>query len=131
MYKLGQILGIFKLQKCGHKGVSNDVQEAYCEDCGAFVVNRWYLVRCKCCNIKRKAVIRNEQVTPKNNFCPNCGRKEFYVEEIENINFVDAAYAALKKEERDYSDYGFSQTQVWEDSPTSEGLRLLPLRTPS
>ncbi len=83
--------------ECTHKNVPVDVEEAYCPDCGALVKNKWYLVRCACCNIKRKAHIEYSHIKTDTKFCPNCGSTDFYVEELSGINFMDVHYAVFKK----------------------------------
>ena len=83
--------------ECTHKNVPVDVDEAYCPDCGALVKNKWFLVRCACCNIKRKAHTEYHTVIPDTHYCPNCGSREFYVQELDEINFMDVHYAIHKK----------------------------------
>lgn len=84
-------------QECSHNNVPIDVDEAYCPDCGALVKNKWYLVRCSCCNIKRSAKIEYNNIKPDTKYCPNCGSTEYYQIELDNINYVDVHYAVHKK----------------------------------
>ncbi len=83
--------------ECRHNNVPIDVDEAYCPDCGALVKNKWYIVRCSCCNIKRTSHTRYGEIIPDTKFCPNCGGTEFYIQELDKINFTDVNYAILKK----------------------------------
>ena len=83
--------------ECMHKKVPIDVDEAYCPDCGALVKNKWFLVRCSCCNIKRKSHTEYNKVVPDTHYCPNCGCSDFYIQELDNINFMDLHYAIFKK----------------------------------
>ncbi len=83
--------------ECNHNKVPVDIDEAYCPDCGELIKNKWYLVRCACCNIKRHAHIEYNEIKPDVKFCSNCGSTEFYVEELNNINFIDVHYAVYKK----------------------------------
>lgn len=83
--------------ECKHSRVRIDVDEAYCPDCGALIKNKWYLVRCSSCNIKRSAHIEFEDIKPDTKYCPNCGGTDFYVQELDNINFIDLNYAIFKK----------------------------------
>ena len=83
--------------ECRHSNVPIDVDEAYCPDCGALVKNKWYIVRCSCCNIKRTSHTRYGEIIPDTKFCPNCGGTEFYIQELDKINFTDVNYAILKK----------------------------------
>lgn len=92
------LIDFFKTKhECDHKNVPVDVDEAYCPDCGALVKNKWYLVRCSCCNIKRHAHIKYSEIKPDTNYCPNCGSTEFYIEELNSINFMNVHYAVFKK----------------------------------
>ncbi len=89
----------FLIQKheCRHTNVPVDAEEAYCPDCGALVKNKWYLVRCGCCNIKRSAHTEYDEIKPDTKYCPNCGGTDFYVQELDKINFTDIHYAIFKK----------------------------------
>ena len=92
------LLNFFKISKeCKHLHVPVDVEEAYCPDCGQLVKNKWYLVRCNCCNIKRKSRFEYDKVKPETKFCPNCGSTEFYVEELDNIDCSTMNYVLFKK----------------------------------
>lgn len=93
-----QILSFLKkYQKCKHEKVSPQEDICYCPDCGELIENKWYIVRCKCCGIKLKAVIKNGKIVPEEQFCHNCGRNIFEEEEISKINFIDINYAVLVK----------------------------------
>ena len=84
--------------ECSHKHVSPAVDEAYCPDCGALVRNKWYIVRCSCCNIKRVSHLELDKIVPDSKFCHNCGSENYCIQEIDNINFTDINYAILRKE---------------------------------
>lgn len=93
------ILDFIKNKKeCQHNRVPINIDEAYCPDCGELVKNKWYLVRCACCDIKRTAHNHYDEIVPDDKFCHNCGATEFYIEELNNINFIDVNYAVYKKE---------------------------------
>lgn len=83
--------------ECQHLRVPIDVDEAYCPDCGALIKNKWFLVRCSCCNIKRSAHTQYDEIKPDTKYCPNCGATEFYVQELDSVNFTDLNYAIFKK----------------------------------
>lgn len=83
--------------ECKHLHVPIDTDEAYCPDCGALIKNKWFLVRCSCCNIKRTAHTRYNEIEPDTKFCPNCGGTDFYIQELDNVNFTDIPYAIFKK----------------------------------
>lgn len=100
---------------CEHSRVRPDVDFAYCPDCGELIENQWYLVRCACCGVKLKGVIKNKQIVPEYHFCHNCGGREFVVERINKINFIDISYAVLVKavvQNGKSADY----TQSWVDT---------------
>lgn len=92
------LFDLFKLKhECKHNKVPADVEEAYCPDCGALVQNKWFLVRCRCCNIKRTAHLHYDEIVPDTKFCKNCGASDFYVQELEKLNFTDVRFAVFKK----------------------------------
>ena len=88
---------LIKKHECQHTRIPIDVDEAYCPDCGELVKNQWYLVRCSCCNIKRTAHTEYNIIKPDTKYCPNCGCTDFYIQELDNINFTDVHYAIFKK----------------------------------
>ncbi len=88
---------LIKKQECQHTRVPIDVDEAYCPDCGELIQNKWFLVRCSCCNIKRTAHTKYNKIEPDTKFCHNCGSTEFYIEELEKVNFTDVHYAIFKQ----------------------------------
>ncbi|MBQ7450755.1 hypothetical protein IJS77_04995 [bacterium] len=92
------ILDLFLKKKCSHSKVPPQVEAGYCPDCGEYVENHWFLVRCKHCKIKRKSHLLGENVVPDTKFCPNCGGFLYEVEKLEKINFIDINFAALKRE---------------------------------
>lgn len=92
------IFDFFKQKnECKHSRVRIDIEEAYCPDCGALIKNKWYLVRCSSCNIKRTAHLEYGAIKPDTKFCPNCGGTDFYIQELDNVSFIDVNYAILKK----------------------------------
>lgn len=119
------LFDFFKVKReCSHRNVPIDVEEAYCPDCGKLVRNKWYLVRCSCCNIKRKSHIKYNNIIPNTNYCPNCGSTDFYVEELSNINFMDLNYAVYKKivVQQDH----FVTRQIWvEESEEQKFLSMI------
>ncbi len=92
------IFDFFKQKhECKHTHVPIDVDEAYCTECGALIKNKWFLIRCSSCNIKRTAHCEYDIIKPDTKYCPNCGGTDFYIQELDNINFIDLHYAVLKK----------------------------------
>ncbi len=114
--------------ECHHLNVPVDVDEAYCPDCGALIKNKWYLVRCSCCNIKRTAHMQYNEIKPDTKYCPNCGATDFYVQELDKINFTDIHYAIFKKVV--IPQKGFTTRQIWIEKEESliQERKLLELR---
>lgn len=111
------MLEFLKINKtCNHLKVRPDVDFAYCPDCGELIENQWYLVRCACCGVKLPAVIKNGEIIPEKHFCHNCGTKEYVIERIDKINFINISYAVLVKAV--VPNNGFNYTQSWVDAKT-------------
>ena len=92
------LLNLFKIKKtCFHEKVHPSLTSAYCPDCGELINNEWYITRCSCCGIKLKTNLKNNEIVPLYNYCSNCGGKEFVVEKLESINFIDINFAVLFK----------------------------------
>ncbi len=100
-----------KNKNCSHHNVAPDVDFAYCPDCGELIENQWYLLRCSCCGVKLKGIIKNGEIIPEKHFCHNCGTKEFVIERIDKINFIDINYAVLVKAV--VENRNISYTQSW------------------
>lgn len=92
------MFNFFRKNRCKHLKVPANIEAGYCPDCGEYIENRWYLVRCKHCKIKRKAHLTSGNVLPDTQFCPNCGGILYEIEKLEKINFIDINFAVLKKE---------------------------------
>lgn len=117
-----------KNQKCTHEHVGVNCDFGYCPDCGALIENHWYIVKCSCCGLKHKAVVKNGKIVPVNNFCHNCGSEDYIVEKLETIDFININYAALiRKESKPQVKQNL--TQCWVDSTKriDEQPLLLPL----
>jgi len=93
------IMELFKLHKtCQHEKVKIDADFSYCPDCGELIENQWYIARCACCGVKLKANINKKgEIISQENFCHNCGSKNYIIERIDKINFIDISYAVLLK----------------------------------
>lgn len=109
--------------QCHHSKISPQDDIAYCPDCGELIEIKWYIVRCSCCGIKLKAVLKNGKVIPEDKFCHNCGSKEFQPELISKINCIDINYAVPVKEivKTNVEEL----TQSWLDYRTNETIKLL------
>ncbi len=86
---------LFGLKKCTHDKMGLYSGGGYCPDCGEYVENQWYLVRCSCCGVKRVAITRGNTVLPQDSFCTNCGEQDYYVEKLNHVNFIDINYATV------------------------------------
>ncbi len=92
------ILELFrKNHECQHAKIAPDKDVSYCPDCGELIENQWYITRCACCGVKLKSIIKNGEVMPQEHFCHNCGAKQYTVERVNKINFIDINYAVLLK----------------------------------
>lgn len=107
-----QILGFSK--ECEHHKVPLDVDYYYCPDCGELIENQWYLVRCASCGLKEIATVKNGEIMPVDNFCHNCGGREYKVERLEKIDCININYAVLIKAvvKNEYDEY----SQSWVDA---------------
>lgn len=116
-----------KYRKCQHEKVPVNLEFSYCPDCGELIENEWYIVRCACCGIKEKAIIKNGEIMPEANFCHNCGGHEYIVEKLPKINFVDINYAVLVRKvvkESQVNEF----TQCWAEKSANKQLLLQQLR---
>ena len=105
------LMEFFKTE-CKHEHVPADRDFGYCPDCGELIENQWFIVRCACCGVKHKAIYKNGKVVPLEKFCDNCGSREFVVERIDKINFIDINYAVLVKTVISNDLQPFTQTWV-------------------
>ena len=92
------LTNLFKLKKtCSHDKITPDMEFGYCPDCGKLIKNDWYITRCACCGVKMRACAKNGEIFPQNHYCTNCGSKEYTVEKLSKINFIDINFAVLQK----------------------------------
>ena len=113
-----------KKNNCNHKNALLYSDCGYCPDCGQYLVKNYYLVRCSRCDIKREAKIYWGEVVPKDKYCSNCGSKEYYVEKIDIVNFVDANYAVYLKEIANEMQSMHPEMQIWVESEPSRAKQL-------
>lgn len=121
---------VFKTCQCSHENFPVDREFGYCPDCGELVENQWFIVRCGCCGLKHKAVIRHGKVVCTDNYCQNCGSSEFMVEKIPCINFIDINYAVLVRHSNRKM-VAQSTTQVWVEQPSKRNTYKQLLLTQS
>ena len=113
-----------KSRQCKHENFPPEKEIGYCPDCGELIENQWFIVRCACCGVKHKAVLKNGEIISAEKFCHNCGSKSFVAEKVDKINFIDISYAVLVKTVimREY----FEFTQSWAEArETSSCTRRL------
>lgn len=114
---------VFKAS-CNHEKVTLNIRTGYCPDCGELVENNWYIMRCKCCGIKQKAIIRFGKVVSLEKYCRNCGNNSFAIEELEKLDIVNINYAVIKKRTRNIRKENIFQTWI-ENNYTP--IKLLPI----
>lgn len=109
---------------CQHDKVTPEVDFAYCPDCGELIENQWFIMRCACCGVKVKAMIKNGEIVAEEKFCHNCGSSLYTIDKIDKINFIDVNYAVLVKKVVTHERPDI--TQSWVD-PTQKAneIRLL------
>ena len=112
--------------ECKHEKFSADRDIGYCPDCGELIENQWYIMRCACCGVKHRAIVRHGKIVPLDKFCDNCGGKEFVAERVDKINFIDINYAVLVKAVVTNDVQPF--TQSWVDVTETQNYKpqLLP-----
>lgn len=101
--------------KCTHKNALLNSDKGYCPDCGQYLVKNYYLIRCSCCDIKREAKLYWDEIVPVCKFCSNCGSEEYYIEQLDKVNFIDAAYAIYLKEIANETQKLHPEAQIWVD----------------
>ncbi len=111
----------FFKHECKHEKFPADKDIGYCPDCGELIENQWFLMRCACCGVKHKAVYKNGKIVPLDKFCDNCGSKDFVVERVDKINFIDISYAVLIRTVITNRIKEF--TQSWVDSKETSGYK--------
>lgn len=109
------ITDLFRIKKtCTHEHISPEMERGYCPECGKLIENEWYITRCACCGVKLKAMNRGGKIVPQMKFCSNCGAREFEVEKLGKINFIDINFAVLVKHEAE-PQAACSTTQCWQE----------------
>ena len=116
---------LLRRSKCAHTHALINTNEGYCPDCGVFLKKYFYIVRCSCCDVKREAKVYFGDILPKEKFCTNCGSKDFYVEKLNVISFIDIPYAIHTKEIVDLEHFDFANHQVWVDENKTVQMKFL------
>ena len=110
---------------CVHTHALVSTNEGYCPDCGAYLKKYFYIVRCSCCEVKREAKVYFGEILPKEKFCTNCGSKEFHVEKLDAISFIDIPYAVHTKEVISQGEFEYASAQVWVEREDTRPLKYL------
>ena len=103
---------LFGKKECFHNKIPLEVECAYCPDCGELVENQWFILRCACCGVKVRAMIRNGKIVPLDKHCTNCGMSDFNVEKLDKVNFINVNYAVLLKKAVKSESFNFTQSWV-------------------
>lgn len=111
--------------ECKHDKFPPDKDVGYCPDCGELIENQWFIMRCSCCGVKHKAVLKNGEIISAEKFCHNCGSKSFVAEKVDKINFIDISYAVLVKTVIMREDFEFTQSWAEARETSSCTRRLL------
>lgn len=111
--------------KCSHKNALINSDEGYCPDCGQYLVKNYYIVRCAKCDIKREGKLSWGEILPLEKYCSNCGSNDYYIEQIDKVNFIDAKYAIYLKEIASEYHTLHPEVQVWVDKDNNGDLKLL------
>lgn len=109
---------------CSHEQITPNMKAGYCPECGEYVINRWYISRCKCCGVKQKTLVRNGKVIASAKFCKNCGSNAFITEELKEIDIVTINYAAVLKQVEKTEKQGSIRT--WVEETMYAPMKLLP-----
>ena len=83
---------------CHHDKVTPEVDFAYCPDCGELIENQWFIMRCACCGVKVKAMIKNGEIVAEEKFCHNCGSSIYTIDKIDKINFIESKHTAIRED---------------------------------
>ena len=114
-----------KSRQCKHENFPPEKEIGYRPDCGELIENQWFIVRCACCGVKHKAVLKNGEIISAEKFCHNCGSKSFVAEKVDKINFIDISYAVLVKTVIMREDFEFTQSWAEARETSSCTRRLL------
>ena len=100
-------------KKCTHSKLPLLTTQGYCPDCGELIQTHWIICRCKCCGIKRKAIIKFGKVLPEDKFCQNCGSPEFATEDLDKLDFSNIQYAVIQRVPLNSAKFNLETIQTW------------------
>lgn len=118
--------------KCKHKKITPFSAGSFCPDCGREIKISWLIMRCACCQSKRRACVVFNSLAPVDKYCIKCGDSDYYTEKKGGIEFFDLEYAAISKKEADNNLNIAEVLQIWiekERKPNDiiGNLKLIPL----
>lgn len=92
----------------------------------------WLILRCKCCNSKRKARVILNSIKPEDRFCVKCGAAECETERKETLEFFDIEYAIISKKEVNNLAKYREILQIWIETEENcnefiNNIKLIPL----
>ena len=114
-----------KKSVCAHTHALINTNEGYCPDCGAYLKKYFYIIRCSRCDVKREAKIYFGDILPKEKYCTNCGSKDYYIEKLDVITFIDIPYAIHTKETISPEQLDFVSAQIWVDENKVKPVKYL------
>lgn len=122
-------------KKCSHRKLTPLTFGDFCPDCGKKIEISWMILRCKCCNSKRKARVIFNTIRPEDKFCSKCGDSECEIERKQTLEFFDVEFAVISKKETGTPVKNREVLQIWIEKEESynefiNNIRLLPLLIP-
>lgn len=118
--------------KCKHPKITPFSVGKFCPDCGKEIQISWLILRCSCCQSKRRANVVFNNLVPRDKYCIKCGNKEYFKENKEKIDFFELEYSAISKKEINANNFSKEILQIWIEQDFSPNnivhtLKLLPL----
>ncbi len=114
--------------QCQHRAVKN-YNCSYCPDCGKKVAVRWVSIKCKQCGQLRKASNKNLfSITPKKDFCFNCGSSKWMYQYYYDSNIPDklreiSVKQVVTRNENPFRDTRIDfDTKIWVENPQGKSF---------
>lgn len=123
---------IFFMRKCKHNKVTPFSAGSFCPDCGKEIQISWLILRCSCCETKRRANVVFNNLVPRDKYCIKCGGSTYYRETKEKIDFFELEYSAISKKELHENNIRKEILQIWIEKEFCSNdvintLKLIPL----
>lgn len=121
-----------KQKKCSHRKLTPFSPGSFCPDCGREIEIAWMILRCTCCNTKRKAKVIFNSIRPQDKYCIKCGTSECEIQRKETLEFFDVEYAIISKKEADNPVKHREVLQIWIEKENNSNefinnIKLIPL----